>query len=75
MCASVIGAQLYTVRDFLRTPAEIRDSFRRVADIGYEAVQCSGLGPIDTQSQGQRVAREVFPRASRLRLPAPVRMN
>ncbi len=47
MCASAIGAQLYTVRDFLKTPDGIRDSFRRVAEMGYEAVQCSALGPID----------------------------
>lgn len=47
MSASVIGAQLYTLRDFLKTPAEIRTTFGRVRDMGYEAVQCSGLGPIE----------------------------
>ncbi len=46
MSASVIGAQLYTLRDFLKTPDDIRTTFARVRDMGYEAVQCSGLGPI-----------------------------
>ena len=48
MSASVIGAQLYTLRDFLKTPDDIRKTFARVRDMGYEAVQCSGLGPIGT---------------------------
>jgi len=47
MSASVIGAQLYTLRDFLKTPDEIRLTFARVRDMGYEAVQCSALGPIE----------------------------
>ncbi|HJP30746.1 MAG TPA: sugar phosphate isomerase/epimerase [Candidatus Latescibacteria bacterium] len=47
MSASVIGAQLYTLRDFLKTPEDIRSTFGRVRDMGYEAVQCSALGPID----------------------------
>ena len=46
MSASVIGAQLYTLRDFLKTPDDVRKTFARVRDMGYEAVQCSGLGPI-----------------------------
>ena len=43
---SVIAAQLYTVRDHLKTPEEIRASLKKVRKIGYEAVQTSGLGPI-----------------------------
>ena len=46
MTDSVIGAQLYTVREFTRTPADIAATFRKVKRIGYEAVQCSALGPI-----------------------------
>ena len=42
-----IGAQLYTVRDFLRTPEEIAESLKKVAAIGYKTVHCSKLGPID----------------------------
>ena len=47
MAASVIAAQLYTVREHVQTPDQIRTSLKRVADLGYEAVQTSGLGPID----------------------------
>ena len=47
MSASTIGAQLYTLRDFLKTPDDIRGTFARVAEMGYEAVQCSALGPIE----------------------------
>jgi sugar phosphate isomerase/epimerase len=45
--ASQIGCQLYTLRDFLKTPADIANTLRRVRQIGYEAVQLSALGPID----------------------------
>lgn len=41
-----IAAQLYTLRDFARTPAEIAQTLRRVREIGYRAVQVSGIGPI-----------------------------
>ncbi len=46
MAGSVVGAQLYTVRAFTRTPADVRRTFARVREIGYENVQVSGLGPI-----------------------------
>jgi len=42
-----IAAQLYTVRDALKTPEEIAVSLRMVKQIGYDAVQVSGLGPIE----------------------------
>jgi sugar phosphate isomerase/epimerase len=41
-----IAAQLYTVRDFAKTPAEIALTLKKIRAIGYEAVQISGLGPI-----------------------------
>lgn len=47
--ASQIGAQLYTVREFTRTPEDIRKTLEKIAQIGYEAVQLSALGPIDPQ--------------------------
>jgi sugar phosphate isomerase/epimerase len=43
-----VAAQLYTVRDYLKTPAEIAASLKKLKRIGYEAVQLSGLGPIET---------------------------
>lgn len=42
-----IAAQLYTLRDFLKTPEDIAKSLPKVAKLGYKAVQTSGLGPID----------------------------
>ncbi len=43
-----IAAQLYTLRDFLKTPADIATSLKKVKALGFDAVQVSGLGPIDT---------------------------
>jgi sugar phosphate isomerase/epimerase len=48
MSDTCIAAQLYTLRDFLKTPEEIADTLHRVAEIGYRAVQLSSLGPIET---------------------------
>ena len=42
-----LGAQLYSVRNLVQTPADIRTTFARLADMGYENVQLSGAGPID----------------------------
>jgi sugar phosphate isomerase/epimerase len=41
-----VALQLYTLRDVLKTPADIALSLKQVHDIGYQAVQISGLGPI-----------------------------
>lgn len=49
MKLSQVAFQLYTVRDYLKTPAEIRRTLRLVKKIGYPAVQASGLGPIDDE--------------------------
>lgn len=47
MAASQLAAQLYTVRDFTNTPAEIATTMKKVKQLGYDAVQCSALGVID----------------------------
>lgn len=47
MKLSQVAFQLYTVRDYLKTPGEIKRTLRLVKKIGYPAVQASGLGPID----------------------------
>lgn len=44
---TMLAAQMYTVREFTQTPEGIRDSLKKVADIGYKAVQMSAWGPID----------------------------
>lgn len=41
-----VGAQLYTCRDLLKTPADIADTLKKIRQIGYTAVQVSGMGPI-----------------------------
>lgn len=47
MTQSLIAAQLYTLRDHCKTALDLAESLRKVRKIGYEAVQLSGLGPID----------------------------
>jgi sugar phosphate isomerase/epimerase len=46
MKLSQVAAQLYTLRDYLRTPADIARTLKKVAALGYQAVQVSGMGPI-----------------------------
>jgi len=41
-----LAAQLYTVRDYTKTAEDFRATIKKVADIGYTAVQVSGIGPI-----------------------------
>lgn len=43
----MIGAQLYTLRDYTKTPADIAKTLSRVRKMGYDAVQASALGPIE----------------------------
>lgn len=38
-----IGAQLYTLRDYLKTADDVRSTFAKVREIGYTAVQVSGV--------------------------------
>ncbi|GIO13095.1 xylose isomerase [Cohnella xylanilytica] len=46
MDKSRIGAQLYTVREFTKTPESLKETLLRVKEIGYAAVQVSAIGPI-----------------------------
>jgi sugar phosphate isomerase/epimerase len=41
-----IAAQLYTVRDFAKTAEELEQTLSKIKQIGYTAVQVSGIGPI-----------------------------
>ena len=47
MPTSRLAAQLYTLREFTKTPADVAATMKRVKRIGYDAVQCSGMGRID----------------------------
>lgn len=46
MSHPVVTAQLYTVREFAKTTADLAASLKKIRDIGYTAVQVSGIGPI-----------------------------
>ena len=46
MKLSQVAAQLYTVRDFTKTPKDIAAALKRIRAIGYGAVQVSCIGPI-----------------------------
>lgn len=56
MGTSRIAAQLYTLRDFTHTAKDFESTARRVRDIGYEAVQVSAVGALDS---GELSAAEV----------------
>jgi sugar phosphate isomerase/epimerase len=43
-----IGVQMYTIREFLKTPQDIKQSLKRIKEMGFDLVQLSGLGPCDT---------------------------
>lgn len=58
MKAQQIAAQLYTVRDQMKTPAEIVAGLRRIRQIGYAAVQVSGIGPIPVDDLAQALRDE-----------------
>ena len=47
MESPVIALQLYTVRDFMQEPAETAETLKRVADIGYPAVEPAGFGGME----------------------------
>jgi sugar phosphate isomerase/epimerase len=55
MSKPVLGAQLYTVRDFTKTAEGFAESLKKVADIGYTAVQISGIGPINQEEVAKMV--------------------
>jgi len=38
-----LGAQLFTVRDYMKTPEDFRSTMRKMAEIGYKYVQVSGV--------------------------------
>jgi sugar phosphate isomerase/epimerase len=49
MAKTMIAAQLYTIRDFMKTPEDMAKSLKKVKALGYDAVQLSGNGPIDNK--------------------------
>ncbi len=49
MKMSQAAAQLYTLSGYVESPGDIVQSLRRVRAMGYQAVQVSKVGPIDTK--------------------------
>ena len=44
-----IGAQLFTVREYTKTWEAFEKTLKQVSDIGYQAVQLSGIGPFKAE--------------------------
>ena len=53
-----VAAQLYTIRQALENSRDIAKSLGKVRRIGYEAVQVSGLGPIEEDELVRMLAGE-----------------
>jgi sugar phosphate isomerase/epimerase len=51
--ASQIALQMYTLREFTKTPADIAKTLQRVKKLGYDAIQSSAMGPIDPKELAQ----------------------
>lgn len=47
MDTKFVAAQLYTLRDYLKTPEDIENTLKKVKEMGYSSVQVSGMGTID----------------------------
>ncbi len=48
MSQTQIGLQIYTLRDHIKTPADIADTCKKVSDIGYQSIEIAALGEIET---------------------------
>jgi sugar phosphate isomerase/epimerase len=55
MKENTLGAQLYTVRQFTQTIPDIAETLKKVADIGYTAIQISAFGPVDPKQVAKLV--------------------
>ena len=52
-----VGAQIFTVRDYLNNAEEIRNTFSRLKSIGYSSIQTAGVPKISYEEFG-RIAKE-----------------
>src|SRR5438874_1851288 len=48
--ASKLAVQTYTVRDFAKTAADFAESLRKIAKLGYPAVQLSAVGAMNVSA-------------------------
>jgi len=49
MAKTVLAAQLYTVRDFMKTPADKAKALKKVKALGYDAVQLAEQGTVSDE--------------------------
>jgi len=56
MAKPVAGAQLYTVREHTKTIQDVARTLKKVAEIGYTAIQISAFGPVDPKEVARIVA-------------------
>lgn len=52
-----IGAQLYTVREYTKTPEDFAATLEKIADIGYKVVQVSGTCAFEPEWLKEQLAR------------------
>ncbi len=50
-----LGAQLYTVRQFTKTPEDIEKTLRKIKAMGFDVIQISGFGPMDPHKLGDLI--------------------
>ena len=53
-----LGAQFYSIRDICQDAQGLREAFRRIKEIGYDAVQISGIAPSITAEEIAACVRE-----------------
>lgn len=58
MADNILAAQLYTVRKFTQTAKDVAETFKKVREIGYTAVQISAFGPVDPKEVKQMLDGE-----------------
>jgi sugar phosphate isomerase/epimerase len=70
-----VALQLFTLRNHLKTPEDILATLKKVAAIGYQAVQVSGMAPIDEKELTQILAGEGLTLAATHEPPDVIRQN
>ncbi|HDN17727.1 MAG TPA: sugar phosphate isomerase/epimerase [Candidatus Bathyarchaeota archaeon] len=53
----MIGVQLYTFRDYMRTKRGLEHTLKRIAEIGYSNVELAGFGPVNPEEFSQILSR------------------
>jgi sugar phosphate isomerase/epimerase len=54
----IVGAQMYTLREHLKTPADMAKTLARVKKMGYSAIQVSAFGPVDPKELAKMIKDE-----------------